>query len=68
LDAGACCADIEYIESEPEAEVRGSRGLYYPIAEAPCWADFEPHNSRCEFEGFASSSSRTTSLLRSVKD
>ena len=55
------CADIEYIESEPEAEaeaeVRGSRGLYYPLAEAPCWADFEPHNSRCEFEGFATGSS-----------
>jgi hypothetical protein len=26
-------------------------------AEAPCWAAFEPHYSRCEFEGFATGSS-----------
>ena len=68
--ADACSADIEYIESEPEAqaeaEVRGSRGLYYPLAEAPCWADFEPHNSRCEFEGFATGSSSCMGLPGSL--
>ena len=25
-------------------------------AEAPCWSAFEPHHSRCEFEGFATGS------------
>ena len=29
-------------------------------AEAPCWSAFEPHHSRCEFEGFATGSACTS--------